>query len=162
MPHARAAIAILLCSTFGCASSYVPRPSPRVSLVMDGGGYGYVRDGRKYEGGLFGGDIDKVVQGNPQAEKYARAYKTGMATGFAMTTIGLAGVLGGVTVLGADASQSQENSVPPTGLVIIGAGLFVELIGSILELNAVPHLFDAVNSYNDGLLAGSPPGPPAP
>jgi hypothetical protein len=76
--------------------------------------------------------------------------------------IGLAGVLGGVTVLGADASQSQENSVPPTGLVIIGAGLFVELIGSILELNAVPHLFDAVNSYNDGLLAGSPPGPPAP
>jgi hypothetical protein len=153
------AVAFFLCSTVSCASSYVPQPSPRVSLVMEeGGGYGYVRDGQKYAGGLFGGDIDKAVQGNPKAEAYARAYKTGRATGFTLTTIGLAGVLGGLTVLGVDSSQSRATSVPPTGFIIAGAGLFVELIGAILTLNALPHLFDAVNAYNDGLLGGPPPG----
>jgi hypothetical protein len=152
MHHRDAATAFFLCLTVGCTSSYLPQPSPRVSLVMEGGSYAYVRDGRKYEGGLFGGDIDKVVQGNPKAEKYAHEYKTGMVTGFILTTIGVVGAAGGLTVLTVDASQSRSpgSSVPPTGLIIAGAGLFVEIVGAILELNAIPHVFDAVNAYNDG------------
>ena len=93
MLHRNAATVFVLCSTVGCASSYLPQPSPRVSVVMDGGSYAYTRDGQKYSGGLFGGDIDKAVKGNKAAEKYAHEYKTGMATGFALTVIGLAGLL---------------------------------------------------------------------
>ncbi len=35
MLHRHGFLAVLMCSTVGCASSYVPRPSPRVSLVME-------------------------------------------------------------------------------------------------------------------------------
>jgi hypothetical protein len=159
MPRSHAALSVLLCSTVGCASSYVPRPGPRVAMVLEGGTYSYVRDGKTYKGGLFGGDIDKVVQGDPQAEKYARAYKTGMATGFALTMVGLAGIVAGAFVLTADAQQSQGGSVPATGLVVMGSGLVVEIVGAILELNAAPQLFDAINAYNDGLTDATQPPP---
>jgi hypothetical protein len=153
MPVRNAVLAVALSSSLGCASSYMPLPSPRVALVLEGGNYAYVRDGIKYEGGAFGGDIDKVVEGNPQAEKYAQQYKTGRATGFTLTMLGLAGVLTGVVILSAQASQQPpgDNSVPATGLVVGGVGLVVETIGAIMAGSAMPHLFDAVNVYNDGL-----------
>jgi hypothetical protein len=37
----------------------------------------------------------------------------------------------------------------------------VELTGTIISINAQPHLFDAINAYNDGLLDSSrAPSPP--
>ena len=139
-----------------CSSSYVPVASPRASLVMDSGTYAYVKDGKKYEGGYFGGDLEQVVQGNAKAEEYAHAYKTGVATGFALTVLGAAAGIGGLVLFGAQAEQSQSGqSIPPTGLVIAGGGLIVELIGSIVVANAQPHLTDAINAYNDGLLSPS-------
>lgn len=146
--------ALALCFASGCASSYVPRPGPRVSLVMDGGNYAYVRDGKKYEGGLFGGDIVEAVRGNPQAEDYARAYKRGLTTGLIMTFLGAAVAVAGILVVSSDVGQRPTGqSIPPTGFIVAGGGLLVELIGGIIELNAMPHLHDAINVYNDGLDA---------
>jgi hypothetical protein len=129
---------------------------------MDGGSYTYVRDGKKYEGGLFGGDIVDAVRGNPQAEDYAHAYKSGVTTGLALTFLGAAVALAGIGVVGVDVAQhSSGQSVPPTGLILAGSGLVVELAGAIIGANAIPHLFDAINAYNDGLPPDSA-APPAP
>jgi hypothetical protein len=54
---------VLLAPTaLGCASSYVPRPGPHVALVQDGSAISYVREGTKYDGGIFGGDIEEAVR----------------------------------------------------------------------------------------------------
>ncbi len=138
----------------GCSSSYVPAASPRAAIVMDSGSYAYTRDGKKYDGGLFGGDIEEVVRGNPQAEDYARAYKGGMLGGFLLSLAGALGVGAGAAVTVEQGSQrAPGQSVPPTGLVVMGGGLAVEMIGLFLELNALPHMTDAINAYNDGLGA---------
>jgi hypothetical protein len=123
---------------------------------MDGGNYAYVRDGKKYEGGLFGGDLVEAVRGNPQAEDYARAYKRGLTTGLVMTLLGAAVAVAGIVAVSSDLGQhAPGQSIPPTGFIVAGGGLLVELIGDIIELNAMPHLYDAINVYNDGL--DSPP-----
>ena len=134
---------------------------------MDNGSYAYVRDGKKYEGGIFGGQLEEAVQGNEQAEEYAHEYKTGTVTGFALSTVGLAALIGGVVLLAVQAAQTPSGqTVPPTGLFIALGGLGLDIAGNIVALNAQPHMTDAINAYNDGLLRrpSSPPaahGPPA-
>jgi hypothetical protein len=149
---AAAAVAALVSCSFGCSSAYLPHPGPRLSVVMDGGTVAYVREGKKYEGGLFGGDLEEAVHGNPQAEEYARQFKTGVTTGFATTMLGVAGMAGGLIVTGAQApSPDSGRSLPVTGPIILGAGIVAYVVGLIVMLNAAPHLYDAVNAYNDGL-----------
>jgi hypothetical protein len=127
---------------------------------MDGGYYAYMRDGKKYEGGLFGGDIEEAVHGNPRAEEYAHQYKTGMVTGFILSMLGATAVGVGGGVIGAQAAEtSNGQSLPPTGLIVMGAGLVVEITGLIIELNAMPHMTDAINAYNDGIALPSAPQP---
>jgi hypothetical protein len=160
--YATATIAVLVScsvsSSLGCASSYMPRPGPRIAVVMDSGSVAYVRDGKKYEGGLFGGDIEEAVRGNPQAEDYARQYKAGVEAGFLTTMVGVAGLVGGTVVTSVEASPSAgDRATPVAGLVTVGAGLVLYVTGLIVVLNATPHLYDAINAYNDGV-----PSPAAP
>jgi hypothetical protein len=164
MSNGRAAVALLLLllllsSSLGCSSSYVPATSPRLSIVMEGGRYSYVRDGKKFDAGVFGGDIDEAVRGNPKAEKYARQYKNGLVTGFVLTMLGTAGLVAGLAVAASDAPQQPSGQpFPPTGPVIALTGAAIEIVGVIVTTAAFPHQFDAVNVYNDGVA----PPPPAP
>jgi hypothetical protein len=152
-------VALLLVTptTTGCAatSSYVPHPDARVALVQERGSYAYFRDGKKYEGGPFGGDIVEAVDGNPQAEEYARQYKAGITTGQTLTWGGLLTALAGLTVVSVDLAQNPHqdsmSSTSTVGFVVAGVGLIAELIGVTVTVNARPHLFDAVNAFNDGL-----------
>jgi len=153
------ALAVLATFIVGCSSSYIPATGPRLSVVMEGGTPTYVRDGKKFEGGFLGGDIEEAVHGSPKAEEYAHEFKTGVSTGFAMTIIGAVGLVGGATIGGIEAAQDGRNTVPVTGLVVMGAGLALYLVGLGLTLNAIPHFYDAVNAYNDDL---APSGATAP
>ena len=127
---------------------------------MEGGTIAYVRDGKTYEGGLFGGDIEEAVRGNPQAEEYAHEYKTGVVTGFATTMLGVAGMVGGLVVTGVEEAPPTNNrSVPVAGPVLLGAGVLAYVVGLVVMLNAVPHLYDAVNAYNDALGVRAGPSP---
>jgi hypothetical protein len=164
MPHLMSrrrttlAAAVLACvSSTGCTSAYMPRPNSHVTMVMDGGRIAFVRDGKKYEGGLLGGDIEEAVQGNAKAAEYASAYKTGMTTGFATTLLGLGGMLGGVALAGTEASEAPHSpSAPTPGLLVLAAGAVLYGIGLVVVLNAAPHLYDAVNVYNDGVDGAGP------
>lgn len=148
-----------------CTSDYLPRPGPRLSMVQESGSLVYVRDGKKIESGFLGGGIEDAVQGVPQAEAYAHEYRSGMVTGFALTLVGVAGIIGGLVLATTEASsqpaQSSGNSsaVLP-GLLVMGVGAIAEIIGTIVMSSAQPHLFDAVNAYNDGVEARG--GAPAP
>ena len=157
MPLRRAAtFAALLSFTGGCSSAYIPRPGPRVSILMEGGTIAYQRDGKRYEGGLFGGDIEEAVKGNPQAEEYARAYKAGTIGGFVGSMLGLGGMIGGLSLAAAESQPGAGQNASVPGLAIAGAGLVAYLVGAAVMFNAVPHLYDAVNVYNDGLASPTP------
>jgi hypothetical protein len=155
-------VALLAPSSLGCASTYVPRPGPHVALVQDGGTISYVRDGQKYEGGIFGGDIEEAVSGSPRAEAYARDYKSGMTTGFVMTLIGSVGLVGGAAFLGGDEARSSTwDSTATTALIVMLSGLVVELVGAGIAARAQTHLYDAVNVYNDDVDTGRVRAAPA-
>jgi len=152
--HVVVVVAAVVSCNVGCSSAYIPRPGPRISVLMDGGTLAYARDGKKYEGGIFGGDLEEAVRGNPQAEEYAREFKNGMTTGFASTMLGVGGILGGLIVTDLQLPPPGSNrSLPATGPVILGAGLVAYFVGLAVMLNAAPHLWDAVNVYNDGVSA---------
>jgi hypothetical protein len=162
-PYHVYAVAGLVGCTTACSSAYIPQPGPRVSIVMENGSLAYVRDGKTYEGGFLGGDIEEAVRGNPRAEQYAHDYKSGVVTGFALSMVGIAGVAAGSTLTVIEASRmGGSDSVPVTGLVILGAGVLLDLIGSGIMTAAVPHLYDAVNAFNDGVAPPATARPIAP
>jgi uncharacterized iron-regulated membrane protein len=73
--------------------------------------------------------------------------------------VGIAGLLGGlvVTDLGEASATGNRSVHVAAGFATAGAGLVLYLTGLIVTLNAVPHLYDAVNAFNDGL---PPPATP--
>lgn len=122
-------------------------------MVMDGGGMTYVRDGKKYPAGFLGGGLEEAVQGSHEAEEYAHEYKGGLVAGFVMTLLGACGMVGGLVLSGAEASQQPANaqSVPVPGLLVLAGAAVVDVAGLVVILNAEPHRFDAINAYNDGV-----------
>jgi hypothetical protein len=135
----------------------VPRPSPRIQIIQRAGTPAYVRDGQVFEGGLFGGDLEGAVRGNPAAEAHAKAFKTGMIGGFITSILGSAAGVGGAFVLiGNDMDKSLgggggDPSTRTLGAALVVSGAAAYITGLVLMFNAQPHLWDAINVYNDGL-----------
>lgn len=128
----------------------MPQRSPRVQLIERHGAPVFVRDGNVYEGGAFGGGLEDAVRGNPQAEEHARAYRHGMVGGLVATLLGTGLMVGSLATLPRE-SDREDRSTPTVPLTLFAAGLASYVTGSILLLNAQPHMWDAINIYNDGL-----------
>jgi hypothetical protein len=159
------AAAILVSFTTACTSSYVPVQGPRLSVVMEGGTPTYVHDGQRFSGGFLGGDIEDAVRGSPKAEEYAHDFKSGMVTGFVAT---LTGALAAGVGAGLAGGESAQNSSPTAGLVTLGGGALLYVVGLGVLFAAQPHLYDAINAYNDDFDHAEaparrvqPPPPPA-
>ncbi len=159
-----AVLAGISASSLGCATTYTPRQSHRLSFVMSSGRVNYYRDGHEYEGGPFGGELDDAVHGVPEAEEHARTYENLSTAGFVVTLFGAAGVVGGASLMGADYhSNNGFTSTGDTGLALVIGGFVLEMVGLALVASAQPHLFDAINIYNDKVAEGSErPNPLAP
>lgn len=143
-----------LIATPGCATSYLPRPGRRISTVMLNGSLAYVRDGRVFPGGAFGGELLEAVRGNPEAERHARAFRTGTAAGFGLTMAGLGLILIADAVLiggvGSGSSGSTYNTLPLL-IGLDGGAVGLALAGALVSMSAQPRHFDAINVYNDGV-----------
>jgi hypothetical protein len=158
----------------GCSSSYMPRPGPRVAMIQQSGTPAYVRDGKVYEGGIFGGDIVEAVRGNPEAESHARAYKNQTIGGFLATLAGGISMISGALLLSSGSrtdNGGSNNTETTAGGLLLAGGLGAYITGFVLILTAQPHMWDAINVYNDGVpmmpyaYPPPPPGyyyPPAP
>lgn len=135
----------------GCSTVYQPRATGRVSPVLQGGTVKFARDGKV-------GDLDEAVKGNPAAESEARSYRTLIIAGASVALAGIAGLVGG-TVL-----APKDNNSPPSaasaGLLL--GGFAAAVVGDILLIKAVPHLYDALNIFNDGVEPQRSNPPPTP
>ena len=121
--------------TAGCSSALYPasRGPSSSRVVMESGSLAYVRDGKTYEGGLFGGEIEEADSGNPRAEEYARdIQRPGATTGFALSMLGLGGH-DRRRAVGAAEREPSRSQVPSTGLVMIGAGRGPRPVGSFVH-----------------------------
>jgi hypothetical protein len=142
----------------GCgASAYVPRPSPRIQVVTEGSSLSLVKNGQSYPFNMFGGSLEDVVEGNPRAEAEAHAYRNKTVAGFVFSTVGSvsAGVGAGILV-GDELQSTPSNSLLIGSLVMTLGGLALSIVGGVIGGSAQPHLWNAINLYNDGLPVAYP------
>lgn len=135
----------------GCSTVYQPRATGRVFPVMQGGTVKFARDGKV-------GDLDEAVKGNPAAESEARSYLTLSIAGASVVLAGTAGLVGGAFLAPKD--NNSQPSAASAGLLL--GGLAAVVVGDILLMMAIPHLYDALNIYNDGLELRRSNPPPTP
>jgi hypothetical protein len=162
----RGGLVVVLSLVFvqGCSSSYEPAKSPRIVTVVEGGQPTFVKDGERLGPTQFGGGLEDAVRGNPRAEHQARVGRTLTVGGLVVGVAGLGAIVGGAVLVAQDGASTgpAEHSTAASALLLSGAAVL--LAGSVMMLCGQPHLYDAVNIYNDGLEPGatSPPlGPRA-
>jgi hypothetical protein len=160
---ARAPVALLAVASFGCSTHYQPRPSYRVSVVMDGGNLAYAKNGQTIEHGFLGGGLVEAVEDDPQALEAAETYQGRMTGGFIAHVVGLACIVGGSAY--ALSSQNEENGFFKSDqgtifLTALGCWVAGSITGSSLILSAQPYHYDAINIYNDNLEARIRAAPP--
>ncbi len=139
----------------GCgAATYTPRPSPRIQMMTDNGSMVLVKNGRTYPFGMFGGQLEEAVQGNPQAEAEAHAFRTKTTTGFILNMVGsVAGGVGAGVRVANQISDTPSNGLMAGSIALVLGGLALSIAGSALQSSAQPHVWNAINIYNDGLPA---------
>lgn len=145
----RSTAIVAVVAALGCSSQYMPRSPRRVAVTIRDGKPAYVRDGRVFDVGPFGGGLDEVVAGNPDAIAAANEYHSRLTTGF------LAAVLGAVSV-GAGGAWAARNAVADPNnqnlaapMLLLAGGLVLVVAGSIYATTAEPYRWDAINIFND-------------
>jgi len=140
-------------SAAGCSSSYEPARSPRIVTLVEGGTPKFVRDGERIGSPAFGSGLVDAVHGNPEAERHARIARNLIVGGFVLDIAGLGAEVGGLAVLAHDRNQGHDSPGLGTGLLL--GGLAAVIAGSVLIIAGQPHIYDAVNIYNDGVDAAA-------
>jgi hypothetical protein len=153
-----------LLANAGCSFSYMPKSNGKIAMVVDNGKPAYAKDGRIYKSGIFGGDLDEAIRGNPAAEAELDKYQEDMTGWLACFLFGTGAFIGGSSMLVHD---GVNNSAPSGGEAATEIGVFGAAIGLyvasvIFAASAQPHLFDAINIYNDGIDDGSSRKPVGP
>lgn len=154
----------LVLAVGGCSSTYRPAQSPRIATVMDGGSLALVRDGKSYPVGFFGGGVEDAVEGNSAAEEHARAFRNLTIAGFSTSVLGLGMEIGGLVLSANNFGNGGDSNKQAAGAVLVVSGIAAAIVGSVLIATAQPRLWDAVNTYNDGVdtMMWRMPGPPPP
>jgi hypothetical protein len=143
----------LACGGAACAPpSYMPRPSPRIQVVSEGSSIALVREGRIYRAGTLGGGLVEAVQGNPRAEEEAKSFEKKTTAGFVLSILGAVsvGVSGGILVAN-QLSRSPSDTLNGASLGLAIGGVTFSLVGSLVLQSAAPHVWNAINIYNDSL-----------
>lgn len=143
-PRATLVLAVVAACALGCQFTlpYTPRPSPRIQ-VAEGR---LAKDGQLHDFSELGA----LVQGNPAAEREARAYKHATTGATVLDTIGVVTDLAGlVGVVGGAATR--DHTALDVGLVLALCGVDFLLFGNLATRDAHRHLTNAASIYNDGL-----------
>jgi hypothetical protein len=135
----------------GCSSSYEPARSPRIETVIQGGQPTFVKDGVHFGSQVWGTGLVDTVHGNPRAEHHARVGRNLIAGGFVLGLVGLGSEIAGIVVLAHDNNHQPDGSSSGLGIGLLVGGIAAALAGSVMIAAGQPHVYDAINIYNDGL-----------
>jgi hypothetical protein len=151
-----------LASLAACSTHYIPHRPGRVSVVMQGGTWAYVRDGESHPHGFFGSGLQEAVRGNPAAAADADEYHDRMRDGFIATILGAVCLPVSVGYLAAS-SVGEDKPNDDAAMLGVGAALGCTALmfgGMFYSLSAEPYRWDAINRFNDSepLPVQGPPG----
>ncbi|MSP92940.1 MAG: hypothetical protein EXR79_14245 [Myxococcales bacterium] len=135
-----------------CSSTYTPRRGPRVSLVLDSGSPALVRDGVTRPLGVLGGGLPDTVADHPGALEHADEFHSRMTTALVMMIGGLGLMTASPVMLQRSNRGDLDNLGPAAGM--LAGGLAIMYGGLFVTLSAQPHLYDAINVYNDAVDQG--------
>ena len=121
-----------------CSTTYQPRHTGRVGMVIHHGAAAYVKDGRELPIGPLGGDLEGLVSDVPAAAAHAHTARRQFTIGVPTYMTGLAGVVVGIAALSG-----------PVGWVVIGVGAATAGTGLGFLGAGLTHAVDAVNLHND-------------
>lgn len=121
-----------------CSTTYQPRHTGQVGVVIHHAAPVYVKDGREEPIGPFGGDLESLVSDTPAAAVHARKSHTRLAIGVPTYLTGIAGVIVGIAAMSG-----------PVGWVVIGIGALTAGTGLGFMGSGFTHAVDAVNIHND-------------
>ena len=137
--------------TCACSSGYEPAKSPRIAIVVEGGSPTFVKNGEHFGNSAFASGLVRAVNGNARAEEQALTARSLVIGGFVLDVAGLGSEVGGFVALGHDSGANGHSSALPAALLLGGIGAVVA--GTLVIVSAQPHVYDAVNIYNDGVDA---------
>ena len=120
-----------------CSTTFQPRRSERIGLVIRHGGAWYVEGDREVPVGPLGGDLGALVAGRPDAVRLARRSRAELAVGVPSYLAGVAAVVVGLLVR------------KTAGWITIGGGVAIGGTGLVLMGAGVTNAVDAINTYND-------------
>jgi len=146
----------------GCSSSYEPARSPRIATVIDGGQPAFVKNGEHFGSAAFGTGLVHATEGNPEAQRQARIGRNLVIGGFVLDLVGLGAEVGGIVVLAHDQNQHPDGQASPAGVALLVGGLAAVVAGTVMIVAGQPHIYDAINRYNDGVDGGPMPAPAVP
>jgi hypothetical protein len=129
-----------------------------VAVVKSAFRRGLVRDGTYYGGGAFGGDVDQAVSGVPEAVSHARSYQTLSTLGSIALFTSEAAAISGSVIIPTAIDDPETRSAARVAFIVSSLTLLVT--GVVLHVAAEPHLYDAVNLYNERIDAGWRPAEP--
>ena len=152
LPVQSLAALLVLVGADACSTTYQPRQTGRVNVVIHHAAAMYAKDGRELPIGPFSGELEGLVSDTPAAAVHARRAHTQFMIGIPTYLTGAAGVIVGVVVLSG-----------PVGWVVVGIG--VSTLGTGLGFMGAgfTHAVDAVNIHNDAVCdPRAPPAAPSP
>ena len=153
MRKSLSSLIVLVVLLTSCMTSYEPRVSPRIATVIEGGSPMLLKDGQRYRLGPFGGELEEAVAPHPVAMDHAAAFRNQLIGGFALSLAGIVPIGIGAGMF-ANASASHQDSAVP--IAVLTSGLLAYAVGLGLIVSAQPHMYDAINIYNDWVDAGMP------
>ncbi|MFT3768102.1 MAG: hypothetical protein QM820_21845 [Minicystis sp.] len=154
MPNRSCLAALVLVPALaGCGSTaYRPHASPRLQVVSDGGGLALARDGETFSLGMFGSGLEDAVKGNARAEKEASSFQSKTVGGFVVGMLGSLASAGGAALLvGNELSQHPSSGARVGAISLAVGGVVATLVAALLQSSAKPHMWNAINMYNDDL-----------
>jgi len=148
----------ILFTLVGCSSSYQPANSPRISIAASAGSTTFYKEGKEYPAGFFLGGVEDAVRGNPRAEREARTAGHLMVAGWVCNFVAIGALASGTALLATSHGSDKQEEI---GLGLILGSLVPDIAAFILFVNAPPHMYDAINIYNDGVLPAPTVAPSA-
>jgi hypothetical protein len=130
---------LLACHLAACSTTYQPRPTERVGLVIHHGGAAYTHAGQESAIGPFGGDLEGLVAGQPAAVARARRSRHQLQAGIPAYLGGFGAAVVGLVLSG------------PAGWIVLGVGAATAGVGLGLMGAGFTNAVDAINTYNDSV-----------
>jgi hypothetical protein len=139
-------VAIWATLSVGCASSYPPQEPGRIHVVLAEGRRALEKDGKLYSMSWFSNDPIVAVAGHPVAEEHARTFVNRRRNAAVMILFGVASMLAGGALITNEPGHTGQRGAA-IGIICVSE---LSLIGGLIAFSSTkPHLYDAINIYND-------------